>query len=179
MTSDGLGTVGMFTYVACLLGHALSQHSYRPGCSGLFRLMLFALFVSPATPLLTPPWLQDGVRFGDRDGFSISSTSCWIPEGGVHRDGFLPGFSSVDCCRLLDAPSRSSNEVRASSLWLVLRIQTIFLVLTVTNLWTLHVLERLLHGTVCSARLVCEGIMVSLVYLDLLSGSCGNLWSSS
>ena len=39
VTPDGLGTVGMFTFVSCLSGHALSLHSYRPGCSGLFRLM--------------------------------------------------------------------------------------------------------------------------------------------
>ena len=71
VTSDGLGTVGVFNFVSCLSSHALSQHSCRPGCSGLFRLMLLALFVSSATPLLTPPWLKDGVRFGDRDGFSI------------------------------------------------------------------------------------------------------------
>ena len=81
MTPDGLGTVGKFTFVFCLSGHALSQHSYRPGCSGLFRLMFLALFVSSATPLPTPPWLKEGVRLGDRDGFSLLSTSCRIPRG--------------------------------------------------------------------------------------------------
>ena len=149
---DGLGTVGMFTFVSCLSGHALS------GCSGLFLLMLLALFVSSATPLLTLPRLKDGVRFGDRDGFSISSTSCWSPEGGVHRDGFLLGFSSVDCCRLLDAPSRSSDVVRASSLSLVLRIQAIFLVLTETAM--LHVLK--LDGVSAPLGMFERDLMVTL-----------------
>ena len=150
---------GMFTFMSCLSGKAMYQKSYRPGCSGLFRLMLLALFVSSATPLLTPPWLKDGVRFGDRDGFSILSTSCWIPEGDVHRDGFLPGFSSVDCC--LDAPSRSSDVVRASSLWLVLRIQTTFLELTETTM--LHVLK--LDGVSALRGMFERDVMVSLVYL--------------
>ena len=110
--------------------------------------MSLALFVSSAAPLLTRPGLKDGVRLGDRDGFSILSTSCWIPGGCVHRDGFLPGFSSVDCCRLLDAPFRSPDAVRASSLWLVLRSQTSFLVLTGTMM--LHVLT--LGGVSAFAR---------------------------
>ena len=83
----------------------------------------------------------------------------------MHRDGFLPSFSSVDCCRLLDAPSRSSDVVRASSLWLVLRIQTIFLVLTETTM--LHVLK--LDGVSAPLGMFERDLMMSLVYLYFYS----------
>ena len=79
---------GSGSFESCVSGHALSLHVNRPGCSGLFRLMSLGLFVSLAPPSLAPPWSMDGVRLGDRDGFSILSTSCWIPWGCVHRDGF-------------------------------------------------------------------------------------------
>ena len=89
--------------------------------------------------------------------------------GCVHRDGFWPGFSSVDCCRLLDAPSRSPDVVRASSLWLVLRIQTLFLVLTGTMV--LHVLK--LDGVSDLLGMSERDLMVSFVYLYF----CWPMWS--
>ena len=41
-------------------------------------------------------------------------------------------FSPVNCCCLLEAPFRSPDMFRASSLWLILRIETFFPVLTGT-----------------------------------------------
>ena len=64
VTPDGLGTVGMFTFESCVSGHALSLHFYRPGCSGLFRLMSLALFVSPAPPSLAPPLVKGWCSLG-------------------------------------------------------------------------------------------------------------------
>ena len=58
--------------------------------------------------------------------------------GSVLRDG----RSGRLACALLPpprCPSRSPGVVRASSLWLVLRIQRLFLPLTET--WVLHVLD--------------------------------------
>ena len=84
-----------------------------------------------------------------------------FPGVGFTLDGFWPGFSSVDCCRLLDAPSRSSDVVRASSLWLVLRIQTLFLLLTGTMV--LHVLK--FDGVSDLLGMSERDLMVSFVYL--------------
>ena len=104
--------------------------------------------------------VKDGVRLGDRDGFASLSTSCWDPWGCEHRDGFqlgffLPSLVSAGCSFL------PPDVVRASSLWHVLRILTLFLALTGTM--ALHVLK--LDGVSASARHVWRDLMVSFVSL--------------
>ena len=78
-------------------------------------------------------------------------------------------FSPVGCCRLLDALSRSPDLDRASTMWLVLRIQTLFLVLTGTMV--LHVLK--LGGVSDLLSMSERDLMVSFVCLYF----CWPVWS--
>ena len=126
-------------------------------CPGLFCLMQLALFVSPAPPsgqgwcsLGRPWWILPSL-----------STSCWNPWGCEHRDGFWLGFFLPSLLPSAGCSFLPPDMVRASSLWHVLRILTLFLALTGTM--ALHVLK--LDGVSASARHVWRDLMVSFICL--------------
>ena len=79
------------------------------------------------------------------------------------------GVSPLGCDRVLDAPSRSPDVVRASSLWLVLRILTLFLVLTGTMVLDVLKLDGVFDLLGMSER----DLMVSFGHLYF----CWSVWS--
>ena len=111
VTLGGLGIVGMYTFE-----------------SSASRLVLLWLVLShfprpvcfSCTAFAGSCLVKDGVRLGDRDGFWLGFC-------------FLPSLLSAGCSFL------PPDVVRASSLWHVLRILTLFLALTGTM--ALHVLK--------------------------------------
>ena len=134
-------------------------------CSGMFCLISLALFVSPAPPWLAPAWSRMVSAWATVMDSRFLSTSCWNPWGCEHRDGFWLGFFLPSLLPSAGCSFFPPDEVRASSLWHVLRILTLFLALTGTM--ALHALK--LDGVSASARHVWRDLMVSFVCLSFCS----------
>ena len=101
--------------------------SFPSPCLFLLHRLRWLLLGQGRCPLGRPWWILASL-----------STSCWNSCGCEHRDGFwlgffLPSLLSAGCSFL------PPDVVRASSLWHVLRILTLFLALTGTM--ALHVLK--------------------------------------
>ena len=95
-SSVGLGAAGECSFGSSASCLTVSMHYYRTG--------------SPASPLLAPPCHEDGVRMGDRDGFSLLVCVRRVgslgsePRDGFSGLGFSPVVAAVCSMLLLDLP---------------------------------------------------------------------------
>ena len=152
VTLGGLGIVGMYTFESSASRLVLLWLvvSFHPPCLFLLHRLRWLLLVQGWCSLGRPWWILPSL-----------STSCWNSCGCEHRDGFWLGFFLSSLLPSAGCSFLPPDVVRASSLWHVLRILTLFLTLTGTT--ALHVLK--LDGVSASARHVWRDLMVSFVYL--------------